>query len=94
MEIIYVGTKVRTSCAFVGMDSVSPVDPTEVTCEVVAPNAVAMLYTWPSDPDIIRDSAGKFHLDIHANLPGVWRYRWASTGAVEAASRGQFKVSP
>jgi hypothetical protein len=35
---------------------------------------------------------GEFYADIDANEPGVWFYRWWSTGELQAAAESRFEV--
>lgn len=93
MKTIYAGTRVRISCVLSPLTSPDvPADPASVTCEVTSPSGVVNVTHWPADPEIVHESAGKFHLDVEASSAGVWKYRWSSIGGVQAVSRGEFKV--
>jgi hypothetical protein len=44
------------------------------------------------DPGLVKDSTGKYHVDVDLTEPGVWKYRWRSTGVCQAAAQEQFTV--
>ena len=49
-------------------------------------------YVYITDAQLVRDSAGAFHVDLSLDTPGVWYYRWEGTGTCEAALEGAFSV--
>lgn len=91
MSSYVIGNQIRVSAAFANSVGVA-VDPTVVKCQVYTPAEVATTYTYGVDLAVVRDSAGHYHLDVDANLSGVWRYRWYSTGTGQAAAEGSFDV--
>lgn len=54
-------------------------DPTTVTATVVAPDGTS------SNPTVVRDSTGTYHVDIDLTLPGTWFVRIAGTGTAKGA---------
>lgn len=54
-------------------------DPTSITIDVRDPDGDIVSLTPTHDGD------GNYHADLVATLPGRWYYRWAGTGAAEAA---------
>lgn len=44
-------------------------------------------------PSATNDGTGLWHANIIVGLPGRWRYRWAGTGVVTAATEGAFWVA-
>jgi hypothetical protein len=40
----------------------------------------------------VKDSTGNYHVDVDADEPGVWRFRFAGTVSGQAAAEGQFRV--
>ncbi len=67
-------------------------DPTAVTFKVKNPAGVETVYVYGTDVQLIRDSTGKYHVDINANAVGTWFYRFESTGTGQAAQEGAFRV--
>lgn len=86
------GDLVRISGAFATADGTA-VDPDAVLCETLDPAGVTTAYTYGTDAELTRDSAGHYHLDIDAGQAGVWYYRFYSTGNGQAADEGTFIVA-
>lgn len=87
------GTRVRVSVVFTDVNGAS-VDPTTVRVKWRAPGGAATTWTYGTDAEVVRDSAGNYHADLDTSTaPGIWRYRWESTGAGQAAAESQFTVS-
>jgi hypothetical protein len=60
-------------------------NPTTVTLRYRKPGAATVSVTTP-DALIVNDAAGRYHFDLAlSNDPGVWEYRWESTGDPTAA---------
>lgn len=70
----------------------SPTDPTAVICKIKTPGGTVTTYTYGTDPEIVKDSVGSYHLDHIATQEGTYKYRWEGTGAVQAAEDGRFYV--
>ena len=88
-----VGALVRISGVFTDEDGVAQ-DPAAVFCAFETPAGIETIRQYTVAPlDIIRDSTGNYHLDVDANAPGVWDYRWYSTGAGQAADEEHFSVN-
>lgn len=81
-----VGDLVRLSAAF-DNGATPPVatDPTAVTLQIKDPTGALVT---PA-PTPIKDSTGHYHHDLSVTLAGVWRYRFAGTGAVVAAEEAK-----
>ncbi len=88
-----IGDLVRCSGAFTNTLNV-PIDPTVVICKIKPPSGVVVIYTYGIDAALVKDSVGNYHLDVNANAPGVWRYRFYSTGIGQAAQEESFEVRP
>jgi hypothetical protein len=58
-----------------------PTNPTAVTLSIQAPDGTI---TSPAPTNV---SAGLYEYDLDVDQSGAWRYRFAGTGAVVAASR-------
>lgn len=52
------------------------VDPAQVRCKVRAPGQAITTYVFPADPEIVKDSTGKYRIDVYLDEPGEWRVRW------------------
>lgn len=87
-----IGALVRSSAVF--RDSVSGVvvDPTAVLFRVRKPNGTVISYTYLTDVQLVRDSAGNYHVDLNADSAAIWRCRWYSTGTGQAAAEDDFVV--
>lgn len=86
------GNLVRVAGTFTGENG-AVLDPTTVRVGVLAPGAVLpVMRTYGTDPEVVKDSTGRYHLDIDADTTGVWRYRWQSTGNGQAANEDAFEV--
>jgi hypothetical protein len=82
---------VRVSSEFTvsGTDS----DPTTVKCFYKDPNNVVTTLTYGVDNALVKDSTGKYHVDIMAATVGNWWYRFEATGVVVAANEAEFVIS-
>jgi hypothetical protein len=65
-------------------------DPTTVTLIILKPDKITKLhYGWPSagaDGTLIRETTGRFYIDVVLDQSGRWRQRLQSTGVPTAAS--------
>ena len=68
------------------------VDPTVVLFKVKSPAGTTTTYTYGTDVEVVRDSAGVYHVDVDGNAAGQWYYRVYSTGTGQAAEEGRFSV--
>ena len=66
-----------------------PADPTTVTLTVRAPDASETTYTGAQ---LTHASVGAYSAVLVVSQAGLYRYRWAGTGAVQEASEGSFSV--
>lgn len=62
-------------------------DPTAVTITITDPSGAV------TTPAAVNDSTGVYHVDVTANVIGVWAYTWAGTGAVVANDTDKFLVA-
>ena len=69
-------------------------DPTAVNLSFRTPAGVTTTYIYSTDAELVKDTTGKYHVDIDANESGVWYYRFFSTGTGQAAEERQFVVRP
>lgn len=67
-------------------------DPTTVTLHV-RPGPVAAWETYTlADAEVTRESLGVFFRDLTLDTPGMWAWRWESTGNPTTADQGVFDV--
>ena len=67
-------------------------DPQTVKVSVRPPSGVISTYVFGTDAAVVKDSTGKYHIDIDANASGAWAVRWFSEGTGKAAVEMRFKV--
>lgn len=67
-------------------------DPATVTFTFTNPAGTAVTYTYGTDAQPVRSAEGIYYVDISANLEGIWRWHWTSTGSGAASTEGQFAV--
>lgn len=91
MTIYDIGDKVRVTASFTNLDG-DAADPTTVTVKVQPPGGTITSYVHGTDDEVEKDATGVYHIDLSTDRPGRWRYRWETTGLVEAAEDGHFDV--
>jgi hypothetical protein len=94
-DLIRVGNHSGGSRAAFATAAGTATDPTAVTLTVEAPDATLAEYGWPTDGAdgaLVRETTGRFYVDVDIDQDGVWSYRLAGTGAVQAVTEGQFYV--
>lgn len=89
-EIISVGDA-RTLYGEWDVDG-TPTDPTVVTFTVRTPAGDSTDYIFGTDPEVVQDSTGRYHLDLLLDSPGLWTYRLVGTGAAAGTKDGSFYV--
>jgi len=64
------------------------VDPTTVEFWIVSPETGRIVgnYTYPADPEVVKDATGKYHCNYVINFPGEWPYGFVGAGAYVAAA--------
>lgn len=68
-------------------------DPTTIKAMYKDPNNSVTTLTYGADAALVRDSTGKYHVDINATIAGNWWYRFEASGSVVAANEAEFVVS-
>lgn len=86
------GDLVRAVAIFKDADNVLT-DPSAVRFKVKDPAGAIVTYVYGTDAQLVRDSAGNYHVDIDADAAGFWYYRFYSTGSGQAAAEGVFGVN-
>ena len=85
------GDVVRCVGAFSNSAEVA-VDPTAVMCKVRTPDGTITTYTHGADAALVKVAVGSYYVDVDATAPGVWYYRFYSTGVGQAAGETGFRV--
>jgi hypothetical protein len=70
------------------------IDPAAVNVTITTPGGTVTTKVYLVDLDLIRDSAGIYHVDISLTAAGLWSYRWFSTGIGQGAATCYFIVEP
>lgn len=78
------GDLVRASTAFTNSGGTAT-DPSTVTVKYRVGAGVVTTYVYGTDAEVEKDSTGNYHVDILANISGVYHVRWEGTGTVTAA---------
>jgi hypothetical protein len=92
MKTYLQGNRVLVSVSFRAGGTL--VDPDAVILEFAPPDTEKTTWQYGSDDEVVKDSTGRYHAEIDADTPGIWYYRWHSTGDGQAAGQGRFKVLP
>lgn len=66
-------------------------DPTTITLTITDPSLNAASYTYALS-QVTKSSTGIYYKDISVDEAGLWRYKWAGTGACESVEEGVFYV--
>lgn len=85
------GDLVRCSAAYTDSDGAAQ-DPTAVYFKFKTPSGVTTTYTYLTDSQLERVSAGNYRVDLDANEIGIWSYRFYATGTGQASGEHQFSV--
>lgn len=85
------GDVVRCAGTFADSDG-TPQDPTAVFFKFKTPGGTITLYTYGVEAELVKDSAGNYHIDIDASEVGTWAYRFYSIGDGKAAGEKLFFV--
>lgn len=92
MNTYALGVVVRCRAAFTNSAGTA-VDPGVVTFKVKSPLGVITTYVYLTDPEVVKDSTGNYHVDVGGSRQGVWSYGSEGTGANATAGESEFKVS-
>ena len=85
-----VGDLIRVYCMFVVANA--PTDPTTVTFRYKTPGGVVTSYVYLTDAAVVKDSVGRYYVDVSVTSGGTWTVRWESTGTAQGANQTTFTV--
>lgn len=80
---------VYTSSPFVN-DAGVATDPTTITVRWRRHGGTETVWTYGTDAEVVRDGAGLYHADIPITASGLYYYKIAGSGSVDAAEEGTF----
>tara|TARA_R110000868_G_scaffold101874_2_gene280537 strand:+ start:173 stop:466 length:294 start_codon:yes stop_codon:yes gene_type:complete len=50
-------------------------------------------YTYGVSSELVRDSTGRYHIDIPLTVVGTWYWRWQTSGSFAGAQEGSVVVN-
>ena len=65
-------------------------DPSALAVKVYKPGHSFDEFVYLTDPEVVRDSQGKYHVDYIPDTPGQYRYVWIPTGNAAQPTDGRF----
>lgn len=68
------------------------VDPGQVFVKIRDSLGVITSFQFNTNPEVIKDATGKYHIDQEATKEGVWFYRWEGKLTNKSASEASFTV--
>jgi hypothetical protein len=67
-------------------------DPTDITLTTRAPDGTLTVYTYNGTPALLKETTGRYYVDVTLDAEGLWSYRLVGTGAVVIAEEGVLHV--
>ena len=89
-----IGDRVRITGTLTSPETGQPVDPTNLQITIRDPAGNTTTLQYGTDPEVVRDDTGIYHVDIDVTTRGQWHYRFAATGVNTAAAEGTFYANP
>jgi hypothetical protein len=86
-----IGDMVRFTAQFYNANDVLT-DPSTVGIKLLAPDNSEVTYAFGTDPELTRESAGIYQLDLKLEQAGRYFYRWEGAGVVTSAEEEEFYV--
>lgn len=86
-----IGSRRKLVCVITG-ESGSPIDPDVLTFEMHTPDGQVTTYVYGTDPGLVRDSLGVFHVYWDCTQNGLHRYSFVASGSIAAVQDGIFQV--
>lgn len=91
MNTYDVGDQIRITATFTDIDGAA-VDPATLQFKFKTPGSAITTYVYGVDAQIVKSGVGVYYVDVPIDASGTWSYRFAGTGAGQAAAEGQFDV--
>ena len=68
-------------------------DPTGLTFQQRNPaDTTTTEFIFGTDAEVVKESTGIYHFDHTIDKSGIWRWRWAATGAAVGAEEGNYSA--
>lgn len=90
MDTYDVGDPVQLRATF--LVGLVPTDPATLTARVRKPDGTEVAYAYGTAPELVRESAGRYRLDLIPQVVGTWWVTWEPTGAGLAGQESAFAV--
>jgi hypothetical protein len=69
-------------------------DPTTLKFIYKKPTASSpTVLVYGVDAELVRESTGKYHVDLLLDVAGLWKWRYESSGIVDSAQQDSFHVA-
>ena len=91
MSSFDVGDLIRITANVIDLAN-DPIDPSGFKLYIKRPNAVITTLIFNTDPEIVKDTVGQYHIDLSVDLAGLWYVRWEATGTGQSAEEDSFYV--
>ena len=89
--------KLYTATPFTDKATDNPVDPNTIRFKVRSPDSTVTTYVYGTDPEVVRNGTGDYHLLLRPDAAGTWRWRLEGRDSNDkglAAEEGTFDVAP
>src|SRR5690606_31478154 len=93
-ETCYVGTAETVTATFTSVSSGDKVDPTTVTAGVRSEGGTLTEYVYNTDPEVVRDSTGVYHINVTPDSDGTWTVAFKGTGTAVVVNQDTFTAIP
>lgn len=87
-----VGDVVKFSMLATDEDTGDPVDPAGMKFMAKKPSGATVVYTYGTNPELVRTGVGQYLVALKVDEPGVWSYRWEAAGIGGEAEEGRIYV--
>lgn len=68
-------------------------DPTAVVAKYEDPSGNETTKTYGTDPEVVKESAGVYYIDISVDEAGTWYCRFNGTGTLQTATEQSFTAA-
>lgn len=87
-----IGDIVKLHAVLQDSDTEEYLEPGVLTLKIKSPTGTQTNYVYGTDPEITKESTGRYLAEVEPDVPGAWGYRWVSTITNKAAQAGKFFV--
>lgn len=68
------------------------IDPTTVRFRYRRDAGAITTLVYGTDPEVVKDGTGRYHVELDLNAAGTWHYRFEGTGTHQAAAERSLTV--